>query len=82
MKVRTWGEGEVQLHSFLTLAMDGGEWLILRPGRFTPAEHLYPLNWRPGGTQNRSGLLGEEKIFLVPTGIRYPDRPAVPHYSS
>jgi len=77
------GGAEVQLHSFLTSAMDGGGSLISGPGRFTPAEeHLYPLNWRPGGTQNRSGLFGEEKNFLVPTGIRYPDRPAGPHFSS
>jgi hypothetical protein len=29
---------EVYIHSLLTLAQDGGEWLISRPGRFTPGE--------------------------------------------
>jgi hypothetical protein len=27
---------QVQLHSFLTLALDGGEWSTSRLGRFTP----------------------------------------------
>ena len=27
---------EVQLHAFLTSALDGGEWSAPRPGRFTP----------------------------------------------
>jgi len=29
---------EVQLHVFLTLALDVGEWSVLRPGRFTSWE--------------------------------------------
>jgi len=29
---------EVQLHSSLTFALDGGEWSALRPGRFTTVE--------------------------------------------
>jgi hypothetical protein len=32
------GEAGVQLRSFLTLAVDGCEWLASRPGRFTPGE--------------------------------------------
>jgi hypothetical protein len=32
-----WGE-EVWLHSFLTLAIDGGEWLSSQCGCFTPGE--------------------------------------------
>jgi hypothetical protein len=32
-----WGV-EVQLHAFLTSALDGGEWSASRPGRFTPVE--------------------------------------------
>jgi hypothetical protein len=30
-----WGV-EVWMHAFLTLALDGGEWLASRSGRFTP----------------------------------------------
>jgi len=38
---------EVQLHSFLTSAIDGGEWSASRSGRFAPNEGaLYPLNRR------------------------------------
>lgn len=51
---------KVQLQNCLTLALDGGESLAWRPGRFTTRKisALYPLNWR------RSGRFGEEKIFF------------------
>jgi hypothetical protein len=29
---------EIQLHAFLTSALDGVEWIASRPGRFTPRE--------------------------------------------
>jgi len=29
---------EVELHAFLTPALDGGEWLASRPGRLTPGK--------------------------------------------
>jgi hypothetical protein len=34
-----WGV-EVSLHAFLTSALDGGEWSVSRPGRFTPGKEL------------------------------------------
>jgi hypothetical protein len=34
-----WGV-EVQLHAFLTSALDGGEWSASRPDRFTPKERV------------------------------------------
>jgi len=44
----TWmdiGREEVELHSFLTSIVDGGEWLTLRSGRFTPGgEPQYVTN--------------------------------------
>jgi len=43
---------EVWLHTFLTLVLYGGEWLVSRPGRFTPE--------RMGGPQSRFGR-DEEK---------------------
>jgi hypothetical protein len=50
------GGTEVQLHSFLTSALDGGEWSTSRSGRFTPGkETRYLLNRRLGGSQRRSG---------------------------
>jgi hypothetical protein len=44
-------EGEERYSSTLslTLALDGGGWSVLRPGRFTPGEETgYPLCWRLG----------------------------------
>jgi len=57
----------------LTLALDGGEWLTLPPGRFTPGKDPVPIVqeawWAPGPVWT-----GAEN--LAPTGIRSPDRPA------
>jgi hypothetical protein len=30
---------------FLTLALDGGEWSVSRPGRFTPGERAPNAHW-------------------------------------
>jgi hypothetical protein len=38
--IKTYGEVEVQLYAFFTSALDGGEWLASRPGRFTPGKEL------------------------------------------
>ena len=53
--------------SFLTLALNGGEWLTSHPGRFTTGKvPRYPLFTRPGGLQSRSVHFGEEKKYLAP----------------
>jgi len=70
---------EVQLHSFLTSALDGCEWSASRPGRFTyTKEPQYPFNRRPRGPQsadldfqnerkkNLSPLPGFEPRFVQP----------------
>jgi hypothetical protein len=36
--MKTYGEMDVELHSFLTSAVDGGVWLVSRSGRFIPGE--------------------------------------------
>jgi hypothetical protein len=37
---------EVQFHSFLTSALDGGEWSVSHPGLFTPGKGLpVPTGW-------------------------------------
>jgi hypothetical protein len=58
---------EVQLHSFLTLALEAGEWPDSRPGHFAPGkEPRYPFNRRLGGLQSRSGYFGCGKnIFIL-----------------
>ena len=66
MKVH--GETEVQLHSFLTLPLDGGEGSTSRPGQLNHAtERRYPLNNRLDGTQSPSGRFGgETNVFSLP----------------
>jgi len=56
---------QVYLHSFLNLALDGGEGSISRFGRFIPGGHL-----RLGGPQSQSRRFGEENNFLPLVGIR------------
>jgi len=71
------GGRQILLHSFLNTTPDGGEWLASRPGRFTPdKERRYPLNRRLGGPQSRFRGFVKRYKFLVPTGIRTPNRPA------
>jgi hypothetical protein len=69
----TWGHTrkvEVQLHTFLTSALDTGQWLTSRPDRFAPGkEPQYPLNWRLNGPQNQSGRFEEKKNYLPLWGL-------------
>jgi hypothetical protein len=54
----------------LDSALDGGEWLASRPGRFTQGKsRRYPLDRRLGGIQSRSGHGGEEKNSKPLSGI-------------
>ena len=56
--IKECGGVEVQLHSFLTWALDGAEWSALRPGRITLGEGpRYTFNRRLGRRQGRSGRL-------------------------
>jgi hypothetical protein len=50
-----WGV-EVQLHAFLTSALDGGEWSASRPGRFTPREKAPFTHWIGGSVGPRADL--------------------------
>ena len=64
---------EIHLHSFLTLALDGGEWSDARCGRFANRkEPGYPFNRR---LYLVSTLWRSEKS-LIPAGIRTADRAA------
>ena len=51
----------------MTAALEGSEWSAALPGRILlPGKNRYPLHWRLGGPQGRSGRAEN----LVPTGIR------------
>jgi len=54
------GEKRYSSYSFLTSALDGGEWSASRPGRaLTPGKDpQYPLDRRLGGPQSQSGHRG------------------------
>jgi hypothetical protein len=59
-------------HSFLTSALDGGEWSALRTGRFTPRERA-PGTHSIREPQSRSGRGDEEKNFQPSPGIEPQD---------
>jgi hypothetical protein len=50
-----WGM-EVQLHAFLTSALEGDEWLALGPGCFTRWETAPRTRWLGGWVGPRAGL--------------------------
>jgi hypothetical protein len=74
---------EVYLHSFLNVALDGGERSASNPGSFTlKKKPVYIMNRKLGGPKGRAGLSGDEKNTFNPTGIRAPGHPQEPsHYT-
>jgi hypothetical protein len=60
-----WGV-EIQIHSFLISALDGGKWSALRPGRFTPRETV-PDTQKIGGwvDPRTSRIKVPEQIFIT-----------------
>jgi len=54
--MKTYGGMDVELHSLLTSALDGGEWSASRPGRFTPKERASGTHWIRGWVGPRAGL--------------------------
>jgi hypothetical protein len=53
----------IKLHTFLTLALDWGEWSVSHPGCFYPQQKTlqYPLDRRLSGSQGWSGGNNKEK---------------------
>jgi hypothetical protein len=62
-----WGSGGIAPR-ILDLGLDGGEWSVSRPGRFTPRERAPGIHWI-GGWVGSSGHGGEEKNSQLPLGI-------------
>jgi hypothetical protein len=61
---------KVQLHPFLTSALDGSKCSVSRPGRFiTRKLPWYPPNWGLGGSHSQSGRFGKEKYRLLLPGF-------------
>jgi hypothetical protein len=68
------GGVEVEIYTFMTTAVEGGERSESRPGRSLPlGKTRYPLYRRLAGPQGRSGQV--RKISPL-NAIRSPDRPA------
>jgi len=63
-----WGV-KVQLHVFLTSALDGGEWSASHPGRFTTRERAPGIHWIGGWVDPRAVLEAEVKR-KIPTPRR------------
>jgi hypothetical protein len=56
MPWRSTGGVEVELHDFLTSALDGGDLSASRPGRFTPEERAPGTQWTAGWVGPRAVL--------------------------
>jgi hypothetical protein len=63
---------EVQLHSFLTSALDGGECLASRLDRFTPIPNQQEAGWAPEPV----ATFWRREKSLAHTGILTSDSPA------
>jgi hypothetical protein len=79
--MKAYGGVKIEIHIFLTLALAGGEWSALRPGRFTPGERAPGTHWIGGWVDTRVGLHDAEKrkffpllgLELQPVVSRYTD---------
>jgi hypothetical protein len=68
---------EVDLHAFVTSALDGGEWSASRHGRFTPREIAPGTHWIGGWVGTRAGLDTEvNRKILSPCRDSNSDHPA------
>jgi len=66
---------KVQLHSFLTSALDGVLWSPPRSGRFTPGEWAPGIHWLRCGVSPMVGpdVFRKRNIPLAPTGLLHKD---------
>jgi hypothetical protein len=60
---------DVQIHIFLTSALDRGEWSASRPGRVTPGERAPGTHWMGGWVDPRAGQDDVKRKFLTLPGL-------------
>jgi len=70
LAIKAYGGVEVQVRSFVTSALEGGEWLASCSNCFTAGESaaVTVCNRRLGRKHRRCGKLYRRRKFLVPTG--------------
>jgi hypothetical protein len=66
--METYGGVDVQIHKFLTSELDGSDWSVSRPVRFTLWEKSRVIHWIGGwvGTGTVLGAVKKEKILPLP----------------
>jgi hypothetical protein len=74
---------EVQFHSFLTSALDGGRWSTRRPSRLTPGTQPLCISYRRlNGPRGRSGRMWRRENLLVSLGFEtWTDQPLASLYT-
>jgi hypothetical protein len=63
--IRTYGGVEVWLHTFLTSALDGGEWSASRPSCCTPRERAPGIHCVGGRVGHNTGLIAVAKRKIL-----------------
>ena len=64
--VRAYGEGEVQLHSYVSAALDRGGQLHVAAALILETLTCYPLRRRLDGLKKESDVSEKRKLFLLP----------------
>jgi hypothetical protein len=68
--MKAYGEVDVQIHVFLTLALHGGEWSASRTFRFTPGGRYPGTPWIGGWMGPKTGMnYLEKRKFLTLPGL-------------
>jgi hypothetical protein len=76
----TWGQRRYSSYSYLTSALDGGEWSASRPGRALPP---VPTGWEAGWAPEPVWMQRLEEKSSAPVGDRTPIvQPVVRHYTA
>jgi hypothetical protein len=69
--MKTYGGVEITAPSFLTSALDGGEWSASCPGRFTREERDPGTHWIGGWVGLSAGMdVVEKRTILLLSGIK------------